>query len=312
VVSNGFTSSSTGTFTFTIADQSGTAIDVTNSFEYDDAGRLRSARTTTGLQHRYTYDEEGNLTAVEHTATATGNSAIPDWWENYYFGRVGIDPLGSAAHDGVSNLMKYALGASPLVPLSSPAGSISFASYTDGKTYPYITYVCAQEAASMLVVEQSSDAVTWQSGSACFEQVSAQDLGDGTERVVWRCLTPLPSASTLTFRLNANGQSTIAIPTGSVAMESMGPKGCDPGWPGRAVAVIKESNASIEPCNFNDATPIAASLQCLYASEGLGTRNCLARFAPPKLVLLGDSLQPSTRCRIPRLIGCSSPSFGRC
>ena len=174
-----------------------------DTFSYDNAGRLQSATQTSGLTQTYTPDEEGNLLSVSTSGTdATGNG-IPDWWENYWFGTSGIDPLASAAGDGMGNLMKYVLGLNPLAHYSGQPLVQSYQTYTDGKTYPYLTYVCSIGAASLVVPEQTIDLAAWYYGALNFALVSVQDLGDGTEQVVIRSLVPAGATTRLFFRLKA-------------------------------------------------------------------------------------------------------------
>ena len=182
-----------------------------DTFSYDAAGRLTSAAQTSGLFHTYSYDEEGNILSAVHSGTDTTNSGgagngIPDWWENFYFGVRGIDPLAIPASDGLSNLLKYTLGLNPLTPAAGTPYSLTFQTYLDGKVYPYLTYVRFKEAAGLLQLEQSNNLTTWQSGSLYLTPASAaQDFGNGTELLVFRSLTPVPNAFRLFFRLKAFG-----------------------------------------------------------------------------------------------------------
>lgn len=165
-----------------------------DTFVYDAAGRLESATQANGLTHRYSCDAEANLLSVGHSSTDTTDSGgagngIPDWWEYFYFGMRGVDPLASPAQDGMSNLLKFALGLNPLVSSSASPLSLAFSSFTDGKLYPYVDFVRARDSVAVVFPEQSSDLVTWKSGDTCFAEVSVSDLGDGTEYVVLRGLT---------------------------------------------------------------------------------------------------------------------------
>jgi YD repeat-containing protein len=179
------------------------------TFVYDDAGRLRAATQANGLTQSYTYDAEANLVQVRHLSTdtsGTGGSGngIPDWWEYFYFGQRGIDPLASPAHDGIGNLMKFALGLDPTLPSFVPPVAFVFESFVDGKVYPFVQFVRSRDAASTLAPEQSLDLVSWQSGSSAFVLVSATDLGDGTEFVIMRSLIPRATTSRLFFRLKVD------------------------------------------------------------------------------------------------------------
>jgi hypothetical protein len=205
-----------------------------DTFFYDNAGRLQSATQANGLSHNYVPDEEANLLSVSHSSTGNG---IPDWWEYYYFGMTGIDPQASPAGDGVSNLMKYMLGANPLVALAGSAVAPTQQVYTDGKTYPYFSYAVAIDADATLYLQVSGDGgTTWQSGSAYFTQVSVQDLGNGTEQVVMRNLTPYPAASSLIFRLKADGGSPAL--TSYYGVSSPVPIPAMPGWAWVSFAVL--------------------------------------------------------------------------
>ena len=175
-----------------------------DTFIYDDAGRLLSATQTTGLNHSYSYDEESNLLSVTHTGTSGTGGGVPDWWGNYYFGAGGVNPLGNPAHDGMSNLMKYALGLNPNLSDASAPFSVSFQGYTDGNTYPYLTYIRSKDAAITLGIQMlhSTNLTSWQAQGQSFQQVgTATDLGDGTEQLTLRCLTPVKGSPKLFFRL---------------------------------------------------------------------------------------------------------------
>ena len=187
------------------------SITLADTFTYDDAGRLLGGTQANGLSHSYAPDEESNLQAVGHSGSDTTDSngagnGIADWWEYSYFDTRGIDPLATPQGDGVSHLMKYALGLDPTTNSSGTLVTLTFQTYTDGNSYPYLTYIRSQDGASLLTLEQSSDSMaTWQSGSGYFVTMSVTDLGDGTEQVIVRSLTPQPAAASLFFRLKANG-----------------------------------------------------------------------------------------------------------
>lgn len=173
-----------------------------DTFYYDDAGRLSSVTQSSGLTHTYSCDEENNLLSASHSGTAS--AGVPDWWGNYYFGAGGVNPLGNPAHDGMSNLMKYALGLNPNATNSEAPFNVSYQGYTDGKTYPYLTYIRSSDAALTLgfQMQLSTDLSTWQLQSQTFQQVgTTTDLGDGTEQLTLRCLTPVTGSPKLFFRL---------------------------------------------------------------------------------------------------------------
>ena len=207
-----------------------------DTFVYDDAGRLQSSVQATGLNRAYSYDEEANLLSISHSAADTTGSGgagngIPDWWENFYFGATGQNPLSQPTTDGLSAFLKFSLGQTPQVPATGAALTKTFAVYTDGLTYPMLTFVRARDAANLIAPEQSSNGGgSWQSGSAYFATVSVSDLGDGTERVIVRSLTPLPAAGNLSFRLKAFDSATgtsdatqsVAASTGVPVMSAWG------------------------------------------------------------------------------------------
>lgn len=179
-----------------------------DSFTYDDSSRLTAADQSNGLSHSYGYDDEGNLlSGLSSGADAGTVNGIADWWENFYFAATGINALASAAGDGVSNLTKYALGMNPLTALSGQLVTVSQQVF-NGQTYKYLTFTRSKANASMLSLQQSSDGVNWLGGDSYFAQVGAAvDLGNGTEQVTYRSLTPLPAGNNLSYRLVTNGGS---------------------------------------------------------------------------------------------------------
>jgi hypothetical protein len=165
---------------------------------------LQSATQSAGLNHSYSYDEENNLLTVSHSGTGTTGNGIPDWWKNYYLGTGVVNPLGNPTQDGVPNLMKYALGLNPNATNSGMLFNASYQTYTDGQIYPYLSYVRSKDAAMTLAfqMQQSSDLTTWQVESLSFQQMGvAIDLGNGTEQITLRSLTPVAGTPKLFFRL---------------------------------------------------------------------------------------------------------------
>lgn len=59
-----------------------------------------------------------NLFSFDFTATDTTHdtdqNGIPDWWELYYFGHIGIDPNSDADGDGLTNLQEFQSTSNPL------------------------------------------------------------------------------------------------------------------------------------------------------------------------------------------------------
>lgn len=183
-----------------------------DTFNYDNAGRLSSVSQSNGLVQTFSPDEEADLLSISVNGSDSMGTGMPDWWQDYYFGGTGVSGTASAANDGISNLAKYALGLNPLVSNSTALLTELFETGTGGYVYPYLTYDCAIAAAASVVLEQSSDGgATWQFGSSYFQQISTQDLGNGTEQITMRCLTPLPQAYGLLFRLQINGDSGSSV-----------------------------------------------------------------------------------------------------
>lgn len=179
-----------------------------DTFIYDDAGRLTSVTQSNGLNQSYSPDPEGNILSASQTSTFTGTGSaghgIPDWWKNFFFDTTVVDPFGNPSGDGMSNLMKFALGRDPSVNDASSALLVTYQAYTDGKTYPFLAYIRSKDASESLtfLVEQSTDLHAWLDDSPSFEQLGdAQDLGDGTEEISLRCTTPVADSSRLFFRL---------------------------------------------------------------------------------------------------------------
>jgi YD repeat-containing protein len=177
-----------------------------DTFGYDPAGRLQSSAQSNGLSHSYSFDAEGNVLSASHASTDTTDSSgagngIPDWWEYLYFGTRGIDPQASPASDGLSNLLKYAVGLSPLFSVSTPPLALTFQNFS-GQDYPYLEFTRFKEAASIISLEKSTDLMSaWETSQLIYVTVSVTDLGDGRERVVLRNLTPLVDTPRVFFRL---------------------------------------------------------------------------------------------------------------
>jgi hypothetical protein len=181
-----------------------------DTFVYDDSGRLTSAEQGNGLDHGYSLDAEASLLSASSGGADSGNG-LAGWWENFFFGSTGASALASHVGDGISNLTKYILGMNPQVAAGGPLVTITQQSVS-GQLYFHFTFTRSKAQASLAALEQSADSVNWFGGDAYFEQVgSATDLGDGTEQVTFRNLTPIPAANSLTFRLatNAGGGSSL-------------------------------------------------------------------------------------------------------
>jgi len=186
-----------------------------DTFSYDAAGRLYSSQQGNGLTITYAPDAEANILSAASSGTDTtdqggAGNGLPDWWEFYHLGERGSDPLASSAGDGVSNLMKYALGVDPAFAIPGGLLSINLQTFTDGNVYPTITYIQRSDAAGLIVLEQSGGGGIWQSGQSYFASVGGPvDLGNGTQIVTYRSLTAMPAAAGLSFRLTVSSAGNV-------------------------------------------------------------------------------------------------------
>jgi hypothetical protein len=101
-------------------------------------------------------------------------------------------------HDGLSNLMEYALGLPPKNPTTT---NRPYASVTTG--YLTLTYTRAKAATDVsVVVEQSNDLVTWHSGTNYVQQISLVDQGS-TQLITAQTLVPVGASAANFVRLRA-------------------------------------------------------------------------------------------------------------
>jgi RHS repeat-associated protein len=68
-------------------------------------------------------DPNNNTTA--HIENDTDGNNIPDTWELTWFGQIGVDPMGDADGDGISNLEEFQQGKHPLIDENQTALTIS-------------------------------------------------------------------------------------------------------------------------------------------------------------------------------------------
>lgn len=146
-----------------------------DSFQYDNSGRLYQATQSNGLIHNYSTDEEGSLLSASSSSTDTtaggglGNG-IADWWENFYFGISGLDPNAAPLGDGVSNLMKFAMGLDPtqnitlgeFMPVTLEGGNMGLV-FRVGKNVTNLVYT----------VQSSTNLLSWTDLSAETDAVLA-------------------------------------------------------------------------------------------------------------------------------------------
>ena len=97
----------------------------------------------------------------------TDDSGLPDWWQLYYFGALGIDPNADADGDGFSNLEEFLEGTNPLDTNDFPMPLvITHAPLADPQTIPAPWSVIANldrpDALGSVVLEWSRNHAGWQ------------------------------------------------------------------------------------------------------------------------------------------------------
>ena len=111
--------------------------------------------------------------------------------------------LGQPAHDGVANLLKYALGLAPKLQASSPliAGELRTLA---GRQHLVMTFTRAKAATDLLVApEVSGDLMGWHSGPDYTEEIEIRDQG-ATELVAVRDRLPFDQAQQRFMRLKVS------------------------------------------------------------------------------------------------------------
>ncbi len=144
-----------------------------------------------------------NGTGTSNPATLAVTVVAPyQAWENKYFtaaeqGNAAVSgPNATPAGDGMSNLLKYALG---LNPKQNGVGSLPRTGSTivGSQSYLSLTYVRSLAATDLTyTVEVSGDMATWSSGANATATVSTTNSADGTmQTVVVRDLTAQSGAA---------------------------------------------------------------------------------------------------------------------
>jgi hypothetical protein len=139
--------------------------------------------------------------------TVTIHDRPIDAWRLQEFGSDANNPaiagdLAAPAQDGIPNLIKYALGAAPLIPASAilplPAVSLDPA---DGQPHLTLTATLNPAATDVTVsAEVSSDLLAWNSGPGYTEVVSDTTAG-GVRTLIIRDTVPLGTGSSRFMRL---------------------------------------------------------------------------------------------------------------
>ena len=146
--------------------------------------------------------------ADNYTATSLSNATVTildrpvNIWRRANFTAAELaDPsisgdLADPDHDGLANMMEYALGLPPKDPaaLNRPYATITGGDLT-------LTYTRAIAAIDVsLVVDQSDDLLNWQAGSDYFRQSSVSQQGP-VQYVTLQALTPVNSRGACFLRL---------------------------------------------------------------------------------------------------------------
>ena len=112
-----------------------------------------------------------------------------EFWQYLHFRGTATTSSADPDGDGFTNLEEYAYGLDPHVKdAATAAPQVSLVHYGDGSSLT-VTYTYNTQATDLaVVVETSSDLVTWAGGSGVTHTVSTTDLGNNVERLVVRDL----------------------------------------------------------------------------------------------------------------------------
>jgi hypothetical protein len=116
---------------------------------------------------------------------------------------VGVNdgPEQDADGDGLSNIVEFALGSDPAAPSEKPKAQVVNSS---GQDYAAIQFTRNKNSSGVEIQVSASDSVTADSNETVTE--SAEDLGNGTERVTVRATKPLNEIRQLYFNVRVAGQ----------------------------------------------------------------------------------------------------------
>lgn len=143
-------------------------------------------------------DAIGNV-ATQSLTISVANVPFPIWVAQHFSPGQQADPAVSDPtadpdHDGLSNLMEFALNRSPFAPDTPLVSTIEI---DPNDQQPYFTFTYTRRKVSRDItyhLEVSSDLATWIEDSAQVQEISATDDGNGlTETVKVRLASPVPA-----------------------------------------------------------------------------------------------------------------------
>ncbi len=156
-----------------------------------------------------------NVTVSATNAGGTGSASLAitvqatfTGWQKTYFTAADLanpaisGPNATPAGDGISNLMKYALGLNPKINGTNALPTISYTAVGSSKflTLTYNKWLASSDI--VYAVEVSGELYAWSSGASYTTTVSTTNNAAGTmQTVVQRDLTPISSATQRFIRL---------------------------------------------------------------------------------------------------------------